>query len=331
MTLRKRKVLVTGATGFIGSHLTSRLVREGADVFIMTRYKSIVKSIRLLDVWDKINVIEADIKNIDSLKQIQQVKPDIIFHLAAYNHVGDSFTHVNEALKTNCIGTANLLEAYDGYDRFVYVSTSEVYGYQQEVPFQEDFRPQPISPYGIGKYAGELYCNMRMTMQDYPIVILRLFNTFGPYQSARAVIPEIIIKCLKGESILATEGIQTREFNYIENQVDGFILAAQEEKAVGKIINVGSSEEISIKDLIMKIHTLTDSKSELKIGALDYRPTEIWRMYCDNSKARQILGWKPRVNFEAGLKKTVDWFKEFLKQYNDSDSPLGRLLKSENI
>lgn len=331
MTLRKRKVLVTGATGFIGSHLTSRLVREGADVFILTRYKSIVKSIRLLDVWDKINVIEADIKNIDSLKQIQRAKPDIIFHLAAYNHVGDSFTHVNEALKTNCIGTANLLEAYDGYDRFVYVSTSEVYGYQQEVPFQEDFQPQPISPYGIGKYAGELYCNMRMTMQDYPIVILRPFNTFGPYQSARAVIPEIIIKCLKGESLLATEGIQTREFNYIDNQVDGFILAAQKEKAVGKIINVGSSEEISIKDLIMKIHTLTDSKSELKIGALDYRPTEIWRMYCDNSKARQILGWKPRVNFEAGLKKTVDWFKEFLKQYNDSDSPLGRLLKIENI
>jgi nucleoside-diphosphate-sugar epimerase len=331
MLLKDKKVLITGATGFIGSHLTSRVLREGADVYILTRYKCIEKSVRLVDIWDKINVIEADIRNIDSLKKIREIKPHIIFHLAAYNHVGDSFIHVNEALKTNCIGTANLMEAYEAYERFIYISSSEVYGYQNEAPFKETSLPQPISPYGIGKYAGELYCNMKMKMQNFPIVILRPFNTFGPYQSARAIIPEIIIKCLRGDSIESTEGKQTREFNYIDNQVDGFIKATLIEKAIGKIINIGSSKDISIRDLILKIHSLTGSKSELKIGALKYRPTEIWQMYCANKKAKGILEWEPKISFETGLEKTISWFKEFLKQYNSSDSPLAKLLRLMDV
>lgn len=331
MLLTGKRVLITGATGFIGSYLASRVLKEGAEVFILTRYKSIVKSVRLIDIWDKIHVIEADIRNIDSLKQIKEFNPQIIFHLAAYNHVGDSFIHVNEALKTNCIGTANLIDAYDGYERFIYMSTSEVYGYQEKVPFREDSIPQPISPYAVGKYAGELYCNMKMRMQGYPIVILRPFNTFGPYQSARAIIPEIITKCLKGETIESTEGIQTREFNYIDNQIDGLILGAIQDKAIGEVINIGAGEEIAIKDLILKIHALTGSKSELKIGALKYRPTEVWRMYCDKQKAQEILGWKPKINFETGLKKTVTWFKEFIKQYKDDNSPLVTLLKAKDM
>lgn len=326
MSLKNKKILITGATGFIGSHLASRLLKEKAEIYIFTRYKSLIRSVRLIDIWDETNVIEADIRNIDSLKQVQEIKPDIIFHLAAYNHVGDSFIHVNEALTTNCIGTSNLIEAYDGYDRFIYMSTSEVYGYQEQVPFRETAIPQPISPYSIGKYAGELYCNMKMKMQNYPIVILRVFNTFGPYQSARAVIPEMIMKCLRNETIESTEGIQTREFNYVDNQVDALILAAQEKKAIGQIINIGAAEEIAIKDVILKIHAIAESKSKLKIGALKYRPTEIWRMYCDNSRAREILGWEPKIDFETGLKMTVDWFREFLKQYDGGNSPLGKLL-----
>ncbi|MBF0343289.1 MAG: GDP-mannose 4,6-dehydratase [Nitrospirae bacterium] len=310
MVLRNKRVLITGATGFIGSHLTSRIVNEGAEVLILTRYKSLERSSRLVELWDKINVVEADIRNVDSLKQIKEIKPDIIYHLAAYNHVGDSFLHVNEALKTNCIGTANLLDAYDGYERFVYMSTSEIYGYQEEVPFRESSIPNPISPYAIGKYSGELYCRMKIRMQNYPIVILRPFNTFGPYQSTRAIIPEIIIKCLTGKPIESTEGIQTREFNYIDNQIDGLILSVEKDASVGEIINVGAAEEISIRDLIRKIHTMTESKSELRIGAMKYRPTEIWRMYCDNQRARDILDWIPKVKFDEGLSRTITWFKE---------------------
>jgi nucleoside-diphosphate-sugar epimerase len=328
MGLANKRVLITGATGFIGSHLTMRALKEGAEVFILTRYKSLVKSVRLVDAWNKINVIEADIRNVDSLKQVKDIKPEIVFHMAAYNHVGDSFLHVNEALSTNCLGTANLLEAYDGYSRFIYMSTSEVYGYQEQVPFREDFTPRPISPYSIGKYAGELYAAMKTRMKGHPIVILRVFNTFGPYQSSRAIIPEIIIKCLKGTTVESTEGRQTREFNYVDNQIDGLILAATNEKAVGQIINIGAAEEISIKDLILKTHEMTNSKSELKIGSLRYRPTEIWRMFCDNNSAREILDWKPRVDFNDGLKLTVEWFKEFLQQYDSGGACLSRLLRS---
>lgn len=325
MKINDKRILITGASGFIASHLTRRLVELGADVFITTKYKSVIDNIRLIDVWDNVTVIEADIRNSDSLKQISEIKPDVVYHFAAYNHVGDSFLHVSEAIDCNCKGTANVVESYDGYERFIYISSSEVYGYQEEVPFHEDLNPCPISPYSIGKYSGELYCRMKMTLQKYPIVILRPFNAFGSYQSPRAIIAEIILKCLNNEAVSSTPGIQTREFNYVENLIDGFLLACEKNEAVGEIINLGCGEEIPIKDLIMKIHKETGSDSELKIGDLEYRPTEIWRMFALNTKAREILGWKPKYDFEEGLKKTINWYRKFLEVYNNKATMLYQL------
>ena len=322
MKIQNKKVLITGASGFIASHLTRRLVNLGSDVYITTKYESIIDNVRVCDVWDKVTVIEADLRNIDSLRQIKEIKPHIIFHLAAYNHVGDSFLHVSEALTSNTNGTANLIEAYDNYERFIYTSTSEVYGYQDSVPFREQDTPNPISPYSVGKFGGEQYCRMKMTQMNYPVVILRPFNTFGPYQSLRAVISEVIMKCLDGIPIEATEGKQTREFNYVSNIVDAFILAAEKDGAVGKTINIGGGEEIPIKTLIEKIHEMTHSSSELQIGALDYRPTEIWRMYAENRTANEILGWQPKISFEEGLTKTIEWFKLFLSAYKNETSQL---------
>lgn len=302
-------MLVTGGSGFIGSHLVRRLVQMGAEVYLLSRNRSVIDNIRLKDVWSKLRVVNADIRNFDSLSQLENLEPEIVFHLAAYHHVGDSFTHFSEALDTNCLGTSNLLEALEDYNRFVYTSTSEVYGHQPSVPFKEEMTPHPISPYAIGKYAGELYCLMKHEM-GYPITVLRPFNVYGPYQSAEALIPEIISNCLAGRPIRATEGRQTREFNYIDDTIDGFVRAAQINDAIGKIINLGSGEEISIKDLILKIAKLTDTKSEVSFGALPYRPTEIWRMFCDNTKATEILDWTPKTNLEKGLQRTVLWFKE---------------------
>jgi len=145
--------------------------------------------------------------------------------------------------------------------------------------------------------------------------VLRPFNNFGPYQSEKAVIPEIIINCLLGREIKSTEGKQTREFNFVENIVDGFVLAAKKDKAVGEIINLGSGKDISIKDLILNIHKMTNSNSKLSIGSLEYRPTEIWRMFCENEKAKRILGWEPKVSFEEGLKKTIEWYKSYIELY----------------
>lgn len=326
-TLRDKRVLVTGASGFIASHLTRRLVEDGADVGILTKYNSVIDNVRIVDLWDSVRVFEADIRNYDSLRQVRLFRPDVIFHFAAYNHVGDSFLHISEAIDCNIKGTVNVVEAYEDYSRFVYISTSEVYGYQDRVPFREDMCPMPISPYAIGKYGGELYCRMKMERLGKPIVVLRPFNAFGPYQSPRAVIAEMALTCLRGLEVRSTAGKQTRDFNYVENLVDGFILAALKDEAVGKVINIGSGAEISIRDLITKIHKETDSSSELRIGALPDRPTEIWRMCAANGLAKSILGWEPRFSFEEGLSRTVQWYMEFEKEFSDKRSLLHRLCK----
>ena len=324
-TLRKKKILVTGGSGFIPSHLTRRLVADGAHVAVVTKYNSIIDNVRIADLWDKVEIIEADIRNADSLKQIAGFKPEIVFHFAAYNHVGDSFTQVSESIDCNMKGTANVVEAYEDYERFIYISTSESYGFQTEVPFSEEMCPKPVSPYSVGKYGGELYCRMKMENMNKPMVILRPFNAFGPYQSPRAIIAEIIIDCLKGKVIRSTEGKQTRDFNYIDNLVDGFVKAAVSPQAIGQIINLGSGKEISIKDLICYIHKETQSKSELRIGDLDYRPTEIWRMVAANERAKKYLQWTPMIDFEEGIKRTICWYRQFLKLYDDKESPLLRL------
>ena len=323
--MKNRKVLVTGGAGFIGSHLVKRMVGLGADVSVVVKYNSIIDNVRLSSVWNEISVIEADLRNIDSLRQFHGQSFNVIFHLAAYNHVGDSFMHVSEALMSNAIGTANLLESGVEFERFVYTSTSEVYGYQESVPFQEDFFPFPISPYSIGKYAGELYSKFKRHQTGKPIICLRPFNTFGPYQSERAVIPEVIIKCLRGVLLETTEGKQTREFNYIDNQIDGFLFAAEKDPPCEEVINIGSHQEIAICDLIKKVHELCESKSELRIGALQTRPTEIWRMCSDFSRAKEILGWEPKVSFEEGLKRTIAWYRKYLDVFYQSSSNLNRL------
>ena len=320
--LAGRKVLVTGGSGFIASHLVSKLCEIGAEVTVLTKYNSVIDNVRLAKLWDRIGVLEGDLRNLDSLKQIKDLEPEYVFHFAAYNHVGDSFLHVQESLACNAVGTANLLESYGDYVRFVYIATSEVYGFQSEVPFREEMTPFPTSPYAIGKYAGELYAQMQRHVYQKPVAIVRPFNCFGPYQSPRAVIAEMIIKCLRGEPIEATEGKQTREFNYVSNLVEGFLLAATHEKAIGETINLGCGEEIAIRDLISKIHSYTNSRSELRIGSLPYRPTEIWRMKADGGKAAALMGWKPTIGLDEGLKLTIDWYRRFLGVFTDDSSAL---------
>ncbi len=322
---KNKNVLVTGASGFFASHLTKKLLSAGANVSITTKYNSVIDNIRLIKVWNDINVLEADLRNTDSLTQIKTLKPEIIFHFAAYNHVGDSFLHVQESLNSNALGSANLMEAYKDYERFVYIATSEVYGFQTEVPFTESMTPFPTSPYAVGKYAGELYARMQHHAYNLPIILMRPFNVFGPYQSPRAIIAELVIKCLKGETIRTTEGKQTRDFNFVLNLVDGVMLSAANKEMIGKITNLGSGIETPIKDLVKKIHTLTESKSTLEIGALPNRPTEIWRMQADFEKAEKALNWTPKVSLDDGLKITIEWFKRFLSVYSNPESPLLKL------
>jgi nucleoside-diphosphate-sugar epimerase len=309
------RVLVTGGSGFIGSHLVHRLLNMGASVGLMVRYGNVVKNERVRDVWDRLTVIEADLRNRGALQAVRSFAPEIVFHLAAYNHVGESFRQVEECFDVNGKGTANLLDTCnDLSSKFVYVSTSEVYGHQAGVPFTESMCPDPISPYGITKYAGELYCRLKQRIGGKPqVIVVRPFNAFGPYQSGKAIIPELIINCLRGLPIRTTKGEQTREFNFVANLIDGMIAAAQHPEAIEGPINLASAEEVAIRDLVQLIAQLTQTKSQIEIGALPYRPTEIWRMYADATRAKTILGWSPRVSLRDGLKITVDWFRTHLR------------------
>lgn len=314
MAMKDRRVLVTGGSGFIGSHLVNRLVADGATVAVVVRYDSVMENARLRDSWGRIKVIEADLRNRGALASIHGFEPEVVFHLAAYNHVGESFVQVEECFDVNAKGTANLLDLCDDVDKFLYMSTSEVYGHQTEVPFIETMTPRPISPYSITKYAGELYCRMKQMVGGKPsIVIVRPFNTYGPYQSTKAVIPELIINCLRGHPIRTTLGEQTREFNFVTSIVDGLIKAASWEQRIEGVINLASGEEVAIQDLVRKIAELTQTTSKIEIGALPYRPTEIWRMYADSSRAGELLGWSPTVSLDDGLRTTVEWFRNYLR------------------
>ena len=312
--MRGQNVLVTGGSGFIGSHLVNRLLREGARVAVVVRYGNIIKSERLRHCWNDIRIVEADLRNRGALEEVRKLKPEIIFHLAAYNHVGQSFTQVEECFDVNAKGTANLLDtAGREAEKFVYMSTSEVYGLQERVPFVETMTPRPISPYAITKYAGELYCRMHQQIRnDASIVIVRPFNVYGPYQSSKAVIPELIFKMLKNEPVATTKGRQTREFNFVSDIVDGLLRAAASRKRIEGPVNLATGCEVKIRDLVSLIARISGTKSKLAIGALPYRPTEIWRMYADSSRARKLLGWKPQVSLEQGLATTIDWFREYM-------------------
>ncbi len=323
--MKNKHVLITGGAGFIGSNLVKRAVGLKAKVSVVVKYKSIIDCVRLAPIWGDIEIIEADLRNIDSLRQLKGRKFDTVFHLSAYNHVGDSFLHVNEALTSNMIATANLLEFAPDFGRFVYTSTSEIYGFQKCVPFEEEFTPNPISPYAIGKYAGELYARMKRRQTKKSIICIRPFNVFGPYQSERAVIPEIVIKCLRNVPVETTEGKQTREFNYVDNVVDAFLKAAEIKSPPEEVINIGSGQEISVRDLVKKIHKLSGSRSELRIGSLPNRPTEIWRMCAANKRAEYALKWKPGVSFDEGLKRTIEWYRGYLNVFYKPSSPLNLL------
>lgn len=305
-TLRNTKVLVSGISGFIGSHLTRRLVKEGASVFGLVRNKSNLS--RIQDLKNQIKLHCADLRDFGSIqKVVHDIKPEKVFHLAAYVDVSRSFEVVDEMIEVNIKGTLNLLRALDGIDHncFINTGTCEEYG-DNPVPFREDQKPNPVSPYSASKVATTMFCQMLYKTQGLPIVTLRPFLTYGPGQESNMLIPSLIKKVLKGEVFEMTKGEQTREFNYVDDIVDGFVRASVTPGAVGEIINIGNGLEYRIRDVVEMILKLMDSPIKPKFGALAYRPGEAWHFCCDNTKAREILGWRPRVNLQDGLKMTID-------------------------
>jgi nucleoside-diphosphate-sugar epimerase len=312
--------LVTGATGFIGSHLVRRLLADGVEVHALTSTVSSVCGPRLVDIRDQVVLHEGSLADrcaMDAL--VDSAQPTHIFHLGAYTHVGKSWQRVDECVQTNVQGTVNLLQALEGtgYQRFVNIGTSEIYG-DIPVPFQEDKPVRPVSPYAASKYAAECLCRVFQQGHGWPIVMVRPFNAYGPRQTVDRIIPEVIVRALRGQDLKMTQGRQTREFNYVEDIVDGMVRCALVPGIEGELFKICCGEDVSIRSVTETILNLLGNPVAAEFGALPDRPTEIWTMRGDNTRARELLGWKPQWSLEAGLAKTIEWCQA---EVADGDSP----------
>ncbi|HWB65361.1 MAG TPA: GDP-mannose 4,6-dehydratase [Mycobacteriales bacterium] len=317
--LAGKRVLVTGASGFIGSHLTRRLVAGGATVHALTSTVSSVYPTRLLDVRDRITLHEASLVDRGALHLLAaDVRPEYVFHLGAYTHVGKSWQRVDECIQVNVQGTVNLLMALEphGFSRFVNVGTSEIYG-DVEAPFREGGPVHPISPYSVSKHAAEEFARLFGEAHGWPIVRARPFNAYGPMQSPDRVIPEIIARGLRAQPLRMTQATQTREFNYVEDLAHGLVTLALAPGIDGELFNLGNGQEVSIRDLATMLLRLLGDPVTPEFGALPERPIEIPRMCADVTKTQDRIGWIATTPLEDGLARTVDWYRSALT----GDSP----------
>ena len=320
MDWNHQTVLVTGAGGFIGSHLTERLVALGARTRALVRYNS-ADSWGWLDsspVKDDIEVILGDIRDRDSLRQaIQGV--DTVFHLAALIAIPYSYHTPLSYIRTNVEGTLNVLQAAmdAGVRLVVHTSTSEVYGTARYVPIDEDHPLQGQSPYSASKIGADKLAEAFHRSFGLPVAVIRPFNTYGPRQSARAVIPTIITQVLTQPEVHLGNLEPTRDFSYVADTVEGFVRIAECPESVGQVINTGSGQEISIGDLANTILNLIGREIPIICDNQRVRPEngEVERLCADNTKAREILGWQPRYTLKDGLVQTIDWMEENLERY----------------
>lgn len=320
MDWKASTVLVTGGGGFIGSHLAERLVTLGADVRVLVPYTSRGSHGWLEDspYRERIQVILGDVRDAGSVRQAME-GVEVVFHLAALIAIPYSYRAPASYVDTNICGTLNVLQT--GRDlrtqRIIHTSTSEVYGTAQLVPIAESHPLQGQSPYSATKIAADKLAEAFYRSFELPVVTVRPFNTFGPRQSARAVIPTIISQCLFGRPVRLGSLHPTRDLNYVSNTVDGFIAAAESEAAIGRTINLGSGREISVGDLAALIARLIGCSVKVETDPQRLRPvaSEVERLLADNSLAQSLLRWEPRVSLEEGLQNTIAWFRDHLEYY----------------
>lgn len=318
MDFKNKNVVVTGADGFIGSHLVEELIIMGANVRAMVYYNSF-NSWGWLDTLpeslkNQITVIPGDIRDAYGVKSLVQ-GADVVFHLAALITIPFSYNSPSSYVDTNISGTLNVLQACKEFSisRVLITSTSEVYGTAKYVPITEEHPKQPQSPYSATKIGADSLADSFYRCFDLPITIVRPFNTYGPRQSARAIIPTIITQLLNGYSKINLGDLTpTRDFVYVKDTINGFIEIAKADSLIGEECNIATQSEISMKDLAEELIKQINPKAEIISDFERIRPTksEVFRLFGSNSKLIENTAWKQKYTFEQGIKETIAWFSD---------------------
>lgn len=315
------KILITGSDGFIGSHLAEELIRRGHDVRAFVFYNSF-NSWGWLEQSDSyiktsLDIFAGDIRDPHGVKEAMK-GCDIVFHLAALIAIPYSYHSPDSYIDTNVKGTLNIVQAARelGVQKIVHTSTSEVYGTARFVPITEEHPLQGQSPYSASKIGADQIAMSFHASFNTPVAIVRPFNTYGPRQSARAVIPSIITQVISGKRTIKLGSLHpTRDFNFIMDTVEGFIAVAESDRSVGEVINIGSNFEVSIGDTVQLIAEIMGVEIRIETDDIRLRPdnSEVERLWADNRKALEFTGWQPHYGgiegFRRGLTKTIEWFK----------------------
>lgn len=322
MPWKGKQVLVTGAGGFIGSHLVERLIDLGARVRCLVHYNS-RNDYGLLEllpgpVQRELEVIPGDITDPFSTSRAL-AGCQVVFHLAALIAIPYSYVAPSQFVAVNCGGTLNLLEAArsQGVERFIHTSTSETYGTAQYTPIDERHPLKGQSPYAASKIGADKLAESYYLSFGVPVATVRPFNTYGPRQSARAIIPTIISQGLSGDVIRLGNLAPVRDLNFVADTVEGFIKAAASPRAVGELINIGSGTAITMGELVHKIVEMLGGGKEIVSEDERHRPaaSEVMKLICDNRRAHDLLGWEPQVSLDEGLRRTIDFIREHLPRY----------------
>jgi NAD dependent epimerase/dehydratase len=317
-----RRVLVTGAGGFIGSHLAEAVVRAGASVRAFVRYTSRGGHGWLEacepDVVSEMEILRGDLANPEAVAGAIGDR-DVVLHLGALIPIPYSYLHPREFVTANVTGTLNVLEAARRVevDRIVHTSTSEVYGTATTIPINEEHRLHPQSPYAATKVGADQLALSYQRSFGTPVVIVRPFNTFGPRQSARAVIPTIVTQALSRETIELGATDTTRDFLYVEDNVAGIMRCGTAEGIEGEVINLGTGVEVSIAEVVQRVLGLLERELPVAFDDNRVRPpdSEVERLVADITKAKALLGWQPAVDLDEGLRRTIDWLTGSLGEY----------------
>jgi NAD dependent epimerase/dehydratase len=322
MKWENRPVLVTGAGGFIGSHLVDELLRRGADVTAFVHYNARndwgMLEGRYTDTTPHLHVIAGDVTDAGFVKKAVENK-EVVFHLAALIGIPYSYVAPESYINTNIKGTLNVMQAClaEGTHRIVTTSTSEVYGTAQYTPIDEKHPLQGQSPYSASKIGADKIAESFYLSFDLPVTTIRPFNTFGPRQSTRAVIPTIITQALTTNKIKLGSLVPIRDLTYVADTVSGFIKLAESQKTVGRIVNTGSGRGVTIGELAEIIIKKVNPKVKIVCEQERIRPekSEVMQLLCDNRLAEELAGWRPSYSLEDGLDLTIDWMKEHIASY----------------